>query len=190
MVDTLKKLFGDELEQIDYVVISPLSRALQTAELCLKGNLTKLISQNKVIMSPIFREILEDYCDVGRSWRSLVDDFSWLGTFEALPPFWYAQERIRKVLVENGTQEDSYLSIWEQLQENNFDTRYEIEARVDKCKNVLSGLFQEGSASILVIAHANLIFEITSVVIQGEVYGQWLSNGEIYTYDLPLGNNN
>ncbi|KAG7367140.1 histidine phosphatase superfamily protein [Nitzschia inconspicua] len=159
---TLVELLTSSQRKIDFLMISPLRRALQTAT-----HLLEAFPENHnfvVEISNLCTEILLDSCDIGTEPRALAKEFpQW--DFSSLETYWWY----------GGLDPES---TWTQMQEKKCQETEEVaERRMGLLKNYLGRLDGE---TIVVICHSDVIWWLTSEIKNsGERCGTYPKNGEI-----------
>ena len=78
--------------------------------------------------------------------------------------------------IQTGFQSD----LLNENEEVSIDSEEQIHQRIDQIKNYLIELKEKNYENILIISHADLIWYLTSKEIQGELFGNWLNNCELF----------
>jgi broad specificity phosphatase PhoE len=147
--------------RIDYMMISPLRRALQTAAYVLES----FTEHTPVVeISELCSEVLLDSCDIGTVPTDLAKEFpQW--NFSALDHFWW----------HGGLDSEE---TWELLQRKQIQEKEEdVERRLSKLKSHLRKL---NADTIVVVCHSDVICYLTSELKEdGERAGTYPKNGEI-----------
>ena len=153
--------------EADFIVVSPLTRALQTAALLYPGIVDGTLAH---IVQPLATEHLLDACDFGTTKEALNSRFPWANT-ALLPatPWWYSGKALDEV--------------WSSLNtETPFEPEDVFDERVARLKDYLAKLPYK---RVVVVTHSNLIFNMTKYEKDGDVFGQWVDNNA--AVELPLG---
>ncbi|GLD98611.1 hypothetical protein PINS_up007328 [Pythium insidiosum] len=78
-------------DKIEVIVVSPLTRAIQTAEGGFRG------TDIPMIVDPLCREMLDTSSDIGRDAAALASDFQSLNLdFSELEPHWWVPPRLKR----------------------------------------------------------------------------------------------
>ena len=63
---------------------------------------------------------------------------------------------------------------------NLIENEQEIKQRINEINDYLLKKKQANISNVLIITHADLIWKLTSYEINGEYFGKWLNNAELY----------
>jgi broad specificity phosphatase PhoE len=147
--------------KIDYMMISPLRRALQTATHVLES----FTEETPVVeISELCSEVLLDACDIGTEPKDLVKEFpQW--DFTKLDQFWW----------HGGLDPET---TWELMQKKQIqETEEEVDRRMARLKSHLRNLNAE---IIVIVCHSDVIWYLTSELKEdGKRDGTYPENGEI-----------
>jgi broad specificity phosphatase PhoE len=158
--EELPKLLGPR--PLDCMVISPLRRALQTADNVLQA----MPQTNKPIVeiSQLCTEVMLDACDIGSTPTELAREFPrW--DFSHLDQFWW----------HGGLDPEE---TWKCMQQNQIQEKeVQVERRMELLREYLRSL---DHGIIVVVCHSDVIWWLTSQIKEdGDRYGTHAKNGEI-----------
>jgi broad specificity phosphatase PhoE len=150
-------------KSIDYMMISPLRRALQTASYVLESFSNNYDGKPIIEISKDCAEVMLDACDIGTPPEELTEEFPEFD-FSGLEHYWWP----------GGKSQDE---TWKGLQEKTMqETDEEASTRIESLKSYLRSLDYE---TIVVVCHGDTIQWLTSVVKDGKRFGIHPNNGEI-----------
>lgn len=151
-----------EISSIDLVLVSPLRRAIQTAQLVLENYVGKT---GKIEICKEAREVLVDACDIGSTPQALSKEFpDW--DFTNLEEHWWY----------GGQTPDATLELLKLRQGR--EQGDDIEQRIRQLKLLLR---EREEKTIVVVCHSDTIWWLTRQLNKdGEQFGIKTDNGEIF----------
>lgn len=153
---------SDEDQSIEVMlVVSPLRRALQTADGMVAGGLRPPAS---IIVQPFASEIVIDSCDIGSPTSDLQLEFP-AYDFSRMQEYWWwpyglPPKETYESLSKNGEREPES----------------SILDRIDKLRGFVNDL---EAPVVILVCHSETIWWLSSYVKDGERCGTWTENGEI-----------
>ena len=146
------------MQFVELVIVSPLTRALQTASIAFHGMDVPLL------VSPLLREQLFSSCDVGRSGHELGVFFPELSTqLHQLPADWWGGPGHEHFRLMNGVP---------------LASREPIQAVRARLRALMQLIASRPERSIVLVGHGVLFFHII---------GKWLDNCELCPWDFAEG---
>eukprot|EP01060_Flectonema_neradi_P032332 TRINITY_DN5117_c0_g1_i1.p1 TRINITY_DN5117_c0_g1~~TRINITY_DN5117_c0_g1_i1.p1 ORF type:complete len:226 (+),score=47.06 TRINITY_DN5117_c0_g1_i1:73-750(+) len=142
----------------DFVVISPLKRAIETAMLMFPGIVSGDIPH---ILQPLAAEQLLDTCDIGTRRQEIITQYPWVDT-SLLPSecWWYSGRSLEE--------------IWDDgLQIPPFESDEHFDSRVSQLRKYAFSLPHN---NVVVVCHSHVIYSLTQYEKEGEIFGQWVDN--------------
>ena len=161
---------ASQIQHIDVLMISPLKRALRTAELMLETFLRKTKgkdSKTKVEICPQISEVLAEPCDIGSFPDALSDDFchtSW--DFSHLDKHWW----------QGGQNPNETLALMKNRQ-GPVELDEDVQMRISHLKLDLQ---KRQEQTIVLVCHGDIIWWLTRESNKhGASSGMKIENGEI-----------
>eukprot|EP01064_Diplonema_japonicum_P019874 TRINITY_DN2875_c0_g2_i1.p1 TRINITY_DN2875_c0_g2~~TRINITY_DN2875_c0_g2_i1.p1 ORF type:complete len:207 (+),score=42.17 TRINITY_DN2875_c0_g2_i1:38-658(+) len=146
--------------EVDFLVVSPLKRAMQTAVLMFPSVVDGSLKHE---VQPLAAEHLLDICDVGSTRDALQSVFPW-ANLNLVPttPWWHAKMSAEQT--------------WPLLPKNDpFEPEEIFAMRITQLKEYLKSLPYE---RVGLVCHSHVIFEMTKHEKEGETFGKWADNNE------------
>ncbi|EGR29140.1 phosphoglycerate mutase, putative [Ichthyophthirius multifiliis] len=192
---------------IGIVLVSPLRRALETCKEIFKNHKNK----PKVIVNPLFREMLLSNCDIGgRILESKEDfpeyDFSFLEQYEN-PILWNVYEltnkqkvqeieaNIKNICVQESIQIKKHghfklLEIIKQMFPVHIESQQEYNQNVQLQKQYILNLLEKmpQGTKIAIVGHSRALESFTAASYENEtlIGAHWFKNAEVYQMQLDV----
>eukprot|EP01122_Echinamoeba_exundans_P012888 TRINITY_DN5516_c0_g1_i1.p1 TRINITY_DN5516_c0_g1~~TRINITY_DN5516_c0_g1_i1.p1 ORF type:complete len:233 (-),score=39.99 TRINITY_DN5516_c0_g1_i1:59-712(-) len=157
----LHKRVNETLAHAELVVISPLSRAIQT----FMAGFQSLRQNIPIHVHPLCREKVENACDIGRPVSELKAAFPEL-SFEHLEPIWWYTES-------SDITEDNFRDLWASGKRYEEPEDY-LNSRIESFRQWLK---ERPEQNIVVVGHSNFFRKFTGMKTK-------LANCEIHLHHL------